>query len=230
MQLVSLDGFSKQVADELIELDLRIRPAVSALRMWERTFTESEQTRLGGSFEDAFRQRGTLRMWMDAYGVSPIRAVIDASLAIGFATAEKHRWLLRETGEAGGEASLKAAIESGALVLTEEREAYFLGEEIDTDWRTHEKSWNFLWELSRRSKRGQWLEYSHLGKAAKPRTLADRKNHLKKLVPKALFELIKREGAHGCQINLSPEKIRLFELATQEELREWNGWEPASDL
>lgn len=228
MRMIPIDAYPANVQRELCELDLKIRPVVSAQKMWDRSFDESARTRLGGSFQQAYLQRGTIGMWMDAFGVSPIRALIDLSCSVDLLSPQNRAWLLRETGESDGSSLLQSAIESGALVLTEERHAYFGGVDMTTDWYRHEKSWNLLWELSRRSKRGQNLDYFDLGERATSKTLRDRKHRLKPLIPPGLFDLIRQERGSGCRIDLEPSLIRLFVETSDGELIEWTGWEPAS--
>jgi len=63
-------------------------------------------------------------MWIEARGVSPIRALIDVSRALGFLSPEDYHWLLRETDESDGRRQMQAAVDAGALVLSEERCAY----------------------------------------------------------------------------------------------------------
>lgn len=46
MPTVSIDAFSDSVQAKLIEQDLRVRPWPSAQQMWERSFLESDRTRL----------------------------------------------------------------------------------------------------------------------------------------------------------------------------------------
>ena len=228
MSRVSIDEFTSSVQSKLTELDLRIRPLPAAKLIWEERFVEADRIQLGGSFTEAYRGRGTIGMWMAVYGVSPIRALIDSSRSIEVLSPENHRWLLRDTGEADGERLMQSAIESDALVLTDERLSYFRGESIHVNWREHDKSWAFLWELARASKRGRILDHLDLGERATPKTLGDRKHRLKALLPTELFGLILRVRGAGCRVDLPANMIRLFIYDTNDMLMEWAGWEPAA--
>ena len=225
-----IESFSCDVQETLINLDLRIRPATSAYRMWRRHLQPPDQQRLGGNFEEAFRRRGTIGMWMDVFGVSPVRALLDVACAINFLDPQNYRWLLKETGEADESALLNRAIESGALVLSEEREAYFDTSLIELDWYDHDTKWSFFWKLARISKRGGRLDYFALGENAEPRDVSDNKNRLKKIIPADLFNLITTARKAGCRIELPPNMIRLFIYDQTEMLVEWTGWEPALGL
>jgi len=159
-------------------------------------------------------------MWIEARGVSPIRALIDVSRALGFLSPEDYHWLLRETEESDGRRQMQAAVDAGALVLSEERCAYFQGDLIPVDWHKHDKSWCFLWELARASKMNRHLDHLHLGQHASSKTLTDRKHRLKALLPAALFSRIHRDRKAGCRIDLPAKDIRLFLLDSNEQLVE----------
>jgi len=227
---VPIDQFSGSVQAKLCETDLRIRNRSSALQVWERSFVESDRVRLGGSFSDAYRRWGTIGMWMQVHGVSPIRALLDLARSINLLSPEDHRWLLRDTGEADGERLLQSAIQSGALVLTDERLSYFHGQPIDADWHSRDKAWSFLWELAPASKRGRNLDHFDLSEDASPKTIGDRKHRLKTLLPPELFRLILRIRGAGCRIDLPANMIRPFVHDPHDVLVEWTGWEPADDL
>ena len=226
MSTVSIDAFSDRVQSRLIELDLRVRPLPVAKLAWEDRFVESDRIRLGGSFIDAYTRRGTIGMWMEVHGASPLRALIDLSWSLNLLGPDDHRGLLRDPGEADADGLMQSAVQNGALVLTDERLSYFRCKLIQVDWQDHDRSWNFLWELARASKRGQRLDHFDLGENASPKTIGDRKHRLKALLPAELFRLIRRKREAGCQIDLPANKIRLFIHDSSDIFVEWAGWEP----
>jgi len=229
-KLIPIDSFSSTVQEKLSEQDLRVRSVTSALRMWERVFDDSIRRKLGDDLERAFKKRGTIGMWMEAYGVSPLRALIDCARALTFLSAEDRIWLLRETGETDGNALFQSALEVCELVLSSEREAYFRGELIDVDWHRHDKSWSFLWGMAKTSKRGRYFDHMMLENKTTRSTLANRKNRLKRHLPNALFAAIETKRRVGCRFNLSSDQIRIFVYDENGLESEWTGSEPASSI
>jgi hypothetical protein len=88
-----------KVRGALEEAFSRISPSGSAILLWERVFTDADRQRLGGDVEAAFRKHGTLGMWMQLHGVTPLRAILDVALGINLLSETDYRWLLREIGE-----------------------------------------------------------------------------------------------------------------------------------
>jgi len=87
------------VADELATQALRIKPWVSADRLWTRVLTEEDRQRLGGNLEESYPRLGTAGMWMELHGVSAERAVIEVARELGFLNEQTANWLLKAVGE-----------------------------------------------------------------------------------------------------------------------------------
>ena len=77
----------------------RVRIRISAAHIWERLLTPADRDQLGGDFDRAFREVGTIGMWTAVKGVSQKRAVIDLASVLGFMSGADHAWLLREFDE-----------------------------------------------------------------------------------------------------------------------------------
>ncbi|MCA9267167.1 MAG: hypothetical protein KDA41_01785 [Planctomycetales bacterium] len=150
-------------------------------------------------------------MWMFLQGVSNVRALLDVAALLGFLSEPNRSWLLRATGEAGGNAQLQQAIKSGALVLIKSRECYFKGALVDVEWNRHKNSWELLWMLAQRTKAGGWLSFRDVDENAAPRTARDRKYRLGQLVKEKSFPHIECEKNDGYRIQLSADQILFFE-------------------
>ena len=77
---------------------LHLKERVSARRIWERVFTPKDRTRLGGDLEKAYRELGTVGMWMKLRRVSQPRAIVELSHKMGCLSETTYGWLLREIG------------------------------------------------------------------------------------------------------------------------------------
>jgi hypothetical protein len=90
---------SREAAEELETIALRLRPAVMAERLWNRVLTARDQRKLGGDLQKCHSELGTLGMWIK---VRPpcykARAVADLAKALGMVDATTYQWLLREIG------------------------------------------------------------------------------------------------------------------------------------
>lgn len=87
---------SPDVAHALGEAAARIRPFPVAWQLWQR-LTVGERRQLGGDFEAAFAEQGTVGIWRGARGGTPVSALLDAAREIGFLTSADFAWLSRET-------------------------------------------------------------------------------------------------------------------------------------
>jgi hypothetical protein len=217
---------SARIVDVLQSNALRIQAAVSAARLWDEVFTESERRRLGNDLESLWRQLGTAGIWRKLRGVSLERAVVDVARELGFLDVPTTRWLLRELGEVSDdpEEAIQAARASSALVLVERpRTVYWKGEVIDVAWEQNAALWHFFWELCRRAKAGQPLDSLDLGEGAHPDSIAKQKWRLLRQAgfPAELGDLIKPAGRHTQKLDLSAPQIRLFEVVCVDAVREW---------
>jgi len=216
---------SPRAIEELKVNALRIQPAMCAARLWERSLSQQERERLGGDLETAYRQLGTAGMWATLRGVTRHRAVVEVAQELGFLRTKDYEWLLHEIGEIlDAEEALSDAITSGDFVLVERpREAYWDGETIDIDWNQHNSLWEFLWELGRDGKAGQPVDRFTFGESAHRDVVTKRKSRLTNMseFPVDLCDLIKVVGRGTQQLELAPERIRIFEASVGDTLREW---------
>lgn len=77
----------------------RLLDPYAAQRIWQRLLSQAERDRWDNKLEDAYRDGGTLGMWMRVHDVSEARAVVDLAHGLGFLTDKNADWLLRELGE-----------------------------------------------------------------------------------------------------------------------------------
>ena len=111
------------VKRQLEELDGRIRPPAAASRMWERLLSQAQRQQLGGDLETVWPQRGTLRLWMDAFRLTNrFVALTDLAFQLNLLAEGDYKWLLRESSLASsppGEAALRPQWDpvSGSLTL-----------------------------------------------------------------------------------------------------------------
>jgi hypothetical protein len=219
---------SAPVADLLETTALRIQPPVSAARLWNQVLSEAERQCLGRDLPSLWCERGTAGIWQKLRGVSLERAVVDVAAALGFLDPSTTRWLLRELGEVSDdpEEAIEAAQNSSALVLVERpRAVYWKGRPITVDWQRYTASWQFFWELCRQAKAGRPLDPLDLAESAHVDSIAKQKWRLlrKSGFPRALGDLIKPCGPRTQKLELPPQQIRLFELASVDRLRECVG-------
>jgi hypothetical protein len=83
----------------------RVQPPPAARRIWQRHLSAQEREKLGGDFEKAYVQGGTVGMWKRLRGVSGERALVEVSYLLGFMSEPDQQYLLRELGESPVEAS-----------------------------------------------------------------------------------------------------------------------------
>ena len=88
-----------QVVEALQTAYLRVKPAMTARRLWDRVLTADDRRQLGGDIEDCYSRLGTVGMWMEARQVSSQRAVVEVARELGFLDETTSRWLLREIGD-----------------------------------------------------------------------------------------------------------------------------------
>jgi len=223
--MTTSSNLSKRAIQELQTAYHRIRPAMSAARLWERVLTPADRERLGGDMEEAYYSHGTVGMWTTLRGVSGERAVIDVAKKLNLMDDETAQWLLREIGDISDnpEEALAAAVATGALVLTESpRAAYWQGEEISIDWYERDALWTYLWELARNSKANRSIDRFSFGENASANYVVKQKSRLSAMAafPLGLSDQIKSAGLGAQKLDLPPQQIRLFSLETVESLRE----------
>ena len=90
---------SWEVANALNEARRKIGPATAADLVWRQLFTDVDRQRLGGNLEACWPRLGTIRMWMQARGVSIERSIIEVAQGLGFLDEAKADRLLRAVGE-----------------------------------------------------------------------------------------------------------------------------------
>jgi hypothetical protein len=210
---------------ELQALYLRVSPAFSALRLWERVLSEQDRAHLGGDFGSAYAELGTVGIWMKLRGVSPERALIDVAKKIGFITDETQEFLLRGIGDITDdpEAAIIEAAADGALVLVERpRAAYWKQEKLQVDWDAHPALWGYLFELCRNAKAGRPIDRLSFGDNFREDYFVKQKSRLSNVesFPPSLIDLIKPAGRGAQRLDIPPAQIRIFELVTTETLRE----------
>lgn len=221
---------SSPVIEVLRDAWLRIHVPICAERLWQRHLTERDRQTLGGDLKIAFAKHGgTAGMWARLRGVSLERAVIEVAKRLNFLPEGDAQWLLREIGEpADAEEAMERAIAAGHLVLVEQpREAYWNGEKIEIDWNRQNKAWDLLLQLAQRAKAQKPVDRLDIDQTGKdPNVVVKRTSRLKNLpgFPIDLADLIEPVGRGTQQLMLPPERIRLFEMSTDCELREWQPW------
>jgi hypothetical protein len=91
---------SREAAEELETIALRLRPEFMAERLWNRVLTASDQRKLGGDLQKCYSELGgTLGMWIKVRPHSnKARAVADLAKSLGIVDATTYQWLLREIG------------------------------------------------------------------------------------------------------------------------------------
>jgi hypothetical protein len=217
---------SPRAFEELQTNALRIKAAVSALRVWERVFSDEDRRRLGGDLEAAWRRYGTAGMWQQLRGVTAGRAVVEVAHVLGFLDEHSRRWLLRELGEVADDPAqaLAMAIASGDLVVVEHpRAAYWRGQQIFVDWDRRSTLWAFFWELCRHAKARQGVDSLTFGQQAHRDIVAKQKARLlaEDGFPVELGKCIKPVGRGTQKLDLPAEIIRIFEMGAPESVREW---------
>ena len=217
---------SPQALEELRTNVLRIRPSISAERLWKRYLTPEDRTRLGGNLEAAYFRLGTAGIWAELRGVTPQRAVVEVTKKLGFLRDEDYVWLLREIGEVlEFDDLLSHTIASGDCVLVERpREAYWNEENIEIDWSLHNALWEFIWELGYHAKIGQPIDTFNFGNKAHRDIVTKRKSRLTTMseFPIDLSDLIECVSHGKQQLKLPPERIHIFALSGIDTLCEWN--------
>lgn len=217
-----------QHIQELRTQYLRIKPFVSAQRMWDRMLTEKDQERLGGDLEQAYQAHGTAGMWMKLRGVSLERAVIDVAAGIGFLDQSTCAWLLREVGQRyqDPERTMAEASFENKLVLTDKpRQAFWNGDQIEIDWDNESALWSLFWELCQQSKQSRPMHRDDLGEKMKRSAFTTRKGRLVNHdgFPQTLANLVDTKPDGGYQLDLPPEDIRIFMVEQEDKLTEWTG-------
>jgi hypothetical protein len=206
---------------------LRVRSFVVAAELWQRILSEDDRRRLGDNLEAAYAScRGTVGIWMRLRGVSYPRAVIAIGTALNLLDASTGRWLLREFGEVTGEAEWdrQSAIDAGWLVLSEQpREAYWAGQQIESDWDRRSALWDFFWELCRHAKTGQAVDRTAFRELVAPTYVAKQKSRLVNLpgFPTKLAARIKTAGRGSQRLDLPAGEIGLFVALPGGGTREW---------
>jgi hypothetical protein len=155
LEMDAADPINRKVVEELRAVSLQVRPATSALRLWERALSEQDRARFAGDFATAYAEHGTVGIWMKLRGVSPERALIEVAKKIGFISDETQDFLLRGVGEISDDpdAAIAKSVADGALVLVARpRTVYWQGEKIEVDWDAHGALWTYFFELCRSAK------------------------------------------------------------------------------
>lgn len=209
---------------ELTANATRVRSVPAAERLWERVMTEEDRQSLGGDFQTAFARYGTAGMWAQLRGVSRQRAAADVGHALGLMDDATHQWLLRELGQLANdsEQAIEDAVQSGALVLVERpRAAYWQREEIVADWEHRSRLWEIFWELCRRGKARQPLDWDQF-QTRDYQFVTKLKSRLTGLpdFPAALAEHMVSAGRGAQRLDLPPGEIRLFEQVAPDLYRE----------
>ena len=90
---------SQKMANEINTARSRVTSAVAAELMWNDLFTDADRQRHDGDLDKCWRRIGTIRMWMQARGVSTERAVIEVANGLDLMSDKRANRLLRELGE-----------------------------------------------------------------------------------------------------------------------------------
>lgn len=87
------------VVDALQTAYTRVKPLVSARRLWDRVLSEDDKLQLGWDLQACYERLGTVSMWMETRHVSFTRAVVEVASQLGFLDEPTYRWLLHEIGD-----------------------------------------------------------------------------------------------------------------------------------
>lgn len=93
---------SEAAKRELVRLAAALQTDVVSKRIWERHLTETDRSRLGGDYSDAYRALephwGGIGIWMRVRGITHQEAVLElAEIALGL-NPHDVQWLRRELG------------------------------------------------------------------------------------------------------------------------------------
>lgn len=215
---------SEKAIEKLQEAALRIRTPTTAYDLWAEVFSESQRQNLGGDFDTAYANGGSIGMWSRVYGCTKVRAVIEIASLFNLLTPHYREWLLAEFGELlDADAAYDDAILRNELVLNSlTREVHWMGEPIEVDW-SHEAKWSFIWELAKHAKAGLPVDNTTFGGRKSADYVSKTKSELGKLesFPTDLEGAIEVVGKGTQKLMLDAHEIRLFEHYVGGEIREW---------
>lgn len=160
------------VEDELADLQRRIQAFASFDRLWKTVFSEDDRIALGDDMR-AFDRSRSVGALMQLYSWSQRRAVIEGAKMLNLLDDSRHRYLLREIGEATTDYDIaeSRAAQCYLLVLVPARRAvYWRTEELDVEWSNNLVLWNYFLTLARYSSRGERAGESDFGDCDRSRS------------------------------------------------------------
>jgi hypothetical protein len=203
----------KEVLEALETNYLRVQVNISGARVWDRHLTREQQRRLGDDPDLAYRDGGTVGMWMRLHGVTAARATIDLAKLLNFIDEGTQRWLLRKTGEYSDdpEEALQLALQRADLVLTEEpRAVHWMGNELEVDWYAKGTMWEYFLTLCERAKQGRSVDAADFGDRYKADNHIKLKSRLTTKVsgfPMGLGNRIQSKPGGRQMLDIPPERI-----------------------
>ncbi|QDU94468.1 hypothetical protein [Lignipirellula cremea] len=219
------------VKKKLEETFLRIQNGAAAERLYEM-MDKSEKAFIDEREEELFGEAAhplfgkTIGMWMQLRGVSQIRAIIEVGYRLNFITDAEREWLLRESSETFEDAF--AAAKTQDLVLDEkDRTIYWKGQQVDVNWFSRAKLWNFLWLVVEHAKSGDGVDACDFGEVGR-NYAAKMASRLRREVPgfpPDLAACIVSES-RKTRLSIAPERIRLFQTSSTDSLKEVLGGTP----
>lgn len=205
---------------EIAHLQNLVRATYAFLRFWNEALSDVERERLGGDV-NAFADSRTPGVLMRLRGWSEERAVVEGASMMNFIDSLRRTHLLRQLEETGSdlEGATRQALEEFDLVLvecTDERIAYWRGQEIDIDWFTNQAAWIFFSTVCRKTKQGSYADVCDFGDRFRSRNfISSRQNRLISLdgFPDDLGILFSTSDGRST-IDLPQDRICILEAAT----------------
>lgn len=90
---------SAKAVTKLQELAVTLKGAACAVRMWDVLLSAGERHRLGGNFDKAWREYGTIGIWMKVRQGTAIQGIVEVARGLDLISDFDTTWLSREIGE-----------------------------------------------------------------------------------------------------------------------------------
>jgi hypothetical protein len=209
-------GQPPEVSEALETNYLRVQAATCAARLWDRHLSCGQRRQLGNDIKSAYRDGGTVGIWMRLHGVGVTRAVIDLAKMLNFVDDATQCWLLRATGETSDdpEEALQLALARSDLVLTEQtRAVYWMGAMVEVDWYDNGAMWEYFLTLCERAKQGQGVDAADFGDRRKADNHIKQKSRLTTKTPGFPMDLgsrIESEVGGRQKLDIPPQRITII--------------------
>ena len=211
------EGLPADILEELQNAYFRIQTVHGAERVWNRFLKEAQRCQLGNNFAMAYRDGGTVGMWVKLHGVTVERAIIDVAKLLNFIDEPMQGWLLQGTHESSDdpEEALQMVLARAELVLVlEPRAVYRRGSQVEVEWDRHPSTWNYFLKLCEQAKQGRGVDGFDFSEHVKPDNHIKLKSRLTSKTPgfpPELGVLINSQGGGRQRLDLPPQQIRILE-------------------